>query len=93
MDFEIIECKTTYGGLDTNISIIYINLSDYKIFDLQMSLDSVQDEILKTSTNKNGLINELVNKFHKYSKKLDISEMPSDLILKLRDYKLYELLK
>jgi hypothetical protein len=93
MNFKILECETTYGGLDTNISITYVNLDDYKVFQLIMSLDSVQDEIFKKTKDQDNLISSLVNRFHKYSKILYLEDMSSEMVSKLRNYKLYELLK
>ena len=87
MNFKILECETTYGGLDTNISITY------KVFQLIMSLDSVQDEIFKKTKDQDNLISSLVNRFHKYSKILYLEDMSSEMVSKLRNYKLYELLK
>ena len=93
MNFKILECETTYGGLDTNISITYVNLDDYKVFQLIMSLDSVQDEIFKKTKDQDNLISSLVNRFHEYSKILYLEDMSSEMVSKLRNYKLYELLK
>ncbi len=93
MNFKILECETTYGGLDTNISITYVNLDDYKVFQLIMSLDSVQDEIFKKTKDQDNLISSLVNRFHKHSKILYLEDMSSEMVSKLRNYKLYELLK
>jgi hypothetical protein len=94
IEFEIIECKSIYGGLDTNISIIYIDVSNYNVYSLVMDLDSIQEEMLRKSTNKDSLISSLVNKFHYNSKKMTIDEIKEEnLTHKLRDYKIYEILK
>jgi hypothetical protein len=92
-NYKIIDCHTEYGGLESNLSVIYFSLSDYSVFKLVMCLDSVQEEIMKNSTDKLDLINSIINKFHKHSKRIYLSEMSDELVSKIRDFKLYELLK
>lgn len=93
MNFKVLDCTTTYGGLDTNISISYICIDDYKVYKLIMNLDSVQEEMIKTSKDPNGIISGIIDKFHKHSRTIYIDEMSDELVTKLRDFKLYEILR
>jgi hypothetical protein len=91
--YKIIDCHTEYGGLESNLSVTYVNLLDYSVYKLVMCLDSVQEEIVKKSVDKQNLLNSIIDKFHKNSRKIYLNEMSEELLAKLRDFKLYELLK
>jgi hypothetical protein len=97
MELNIIEARSSYGGLDINVEVSYYVPSFNRFYLLVFNLDSIQQEILEKSVDKSLLYKYIVRK-HSNAREFDIDGIrkfvkPEVLTQFLREYKINELLK
>jgi hypothetical protein len=97
MELNIIESRSSYGGLDINVEVIYYVPSSNRFYLSLFNLDSIQQEILEKSIDKSLLYKFIVKK-HSDAREYDIDGIrkfvnPEILTQFLREYKINELLK
>jgi len=62
MELNIIESRSSYGGLDINVEVIYYVPSSNRFYLSLFNLDSIQQEILEKSIDKSLLYKFIVKK-------------------------------
>jgi len=97
MELNIIEARSSYGGLDINIEVSYYIPSSNRFYLSLFNLDSIQQEILEKTIDKSLLYKFIVKK-HSTAREYDIDGIrkfvkPEVLTQFLREYKINELLK
>jgi hypothetical protein len=97
MELNIIESRSSYGGLDINVEVVYYVPSSNKFYLSIFNLDSIQQEILEKSIDKSLLYKFIVKK-HSTAREYDIDSIrnfvkPEILTQFFREYKINELLK
>ena len=97
MELNIIESRSSYGGLDINVEVIYYVPSSNRFYLSLFNLDSIQQEILEKTIDKSLLYKFIVKK-HSAAREYDIDGIrkfvnPEILTQYLREYKINELLK
>ena len=97
MELNIIEARSSYGGLDIDVEVCYYVPSSNRFYLLVFKLDSIQQEILEKSVDKSLLYKYIVRK-HSTAREFDIDGIrkfvnPEVFTQFLREYKINELLK
>jgi hypothetical protein len=97
MEYKIVEAKTSYAGLDTVVEISYYLPSTDRFHIVTFMLDSVQQEILEKSNDRN-ILHKLITKNHELSKYFTYDEVKKlikrEILTQfIREHKLNELLK
>ncbi len=98
MNIKILDSTAEYGGLDTVIKTIYVDLDNYKLYSLFVNLDSIQEQIFEKSLNDdNKFIINFTIRNHQKSKECKIGDIDkytlSRILPEIRNLKIDTLIK